>query len=31
MQLPGDGVLRGSLFAIHDLGITGVPEPRFAA
>ncbi len=30
-RFPGDGVLRGSLFAIHDLGITGVPEPRFAA
>ena len=29
-RFPGDGVLRGSLFAIHDLGITGVPEPRFA-
>lgn len=30
-RFPGDGVLRGSLFAIYDLGITGVPEPRFAA
>jgi len=30
-RFPGDGVLRGSLFAIHDLGITGVPEPRFGA
>ena len=29
-RFPGDGVLRGSLFAIHDLGIRGVPEPRFA-
>jgi len=29
-RFPGDGVLRGSLFAIHDLGIKGVPEPRFA-
>ena len=29
-RFPGDGVLRGSLFAIYDLGITGVPEPRFA-
>jgi sugar lactone lactonase YvrE len=29
-RFPGDGVLRGSLFAITDLGITGVPEPRFA-
>ena len=28
-RFPGDGVLRGSLFAIYDLGITGVPEPRF--
>ncbi len=30
-RFPGDGVLRGSLFAIHDLGLRGVPEPRFAA
>jgi len=29
-RFPGDGVLRGSLFAIHDLGIRGVPEGRFA-
>jgi L-arabinonolactonase len=29
-RFPGDGVLRGSLFAIHDLGVRGVPEPRFA-
>lgn len=29
-RFPGDGVRRGSLFAIHDLGIKGVPEPRFA-
>ncbi len=28
-RFPGDGVLRGSLFAIYDLGITGLPEPRF--
>jgi L-arabinonolactonase len=28
-RFPGDGVLRGSLFAIHDLGIKGRPEPRF--
>jgi sugar lactone lactonase YvrE len=28
---PGDGVLRGSLFAIHGLGIQGLPEPRFGA
>ncbi len=29
-RFPGDGVLRGSVFAIHDLGVCGVPEPRFA-
>ena len=29
-RFPGDGVLRGSLFAIHELGVRGVPEPRFA-
>src|SRR5271170_4946632 len=29
-RFPGDGPLRGSLFAIHDLGVRGVPEPRFA-
>mgnify|MGYP001046783198 FL=1 len=29
-RFPGDPVLRGSLFAIHGLGIRGVPEPRFA-
>ncbi len=29
-RFPGDGVQRGSLFAIHDLGIKGIPEPRFA-
>jgi sugar lactone lactonase YvrE len=28
-RFPGDGVQRGSLFAIHDLGVRGVPEPRF--
>ena len=28
-RFPDDGVLRGSLFAIYDLGIKGVPEPRF--
>lgn len=28
-RFPGDGVLRGSLFAISGLGVTGVPEPRF--
>ena len=30
-RLPGDGPLRGSLFAIHDFGIRGLPELRFAA
>jgi sugar lactone lactonase YvrE len=30
-RFPGDGVLRGSLFAIYELGIKGVPEPRFGA
>lgn len=30
-RFPGDGVLRGSLFAIHDLGIRGLPEMRFGA
>jgi sugar lactone lactonase YvrE len=29
-RFPGDGQLRGSLFAIRGLGIRGVPEPRFA-
>lgn len=29
-RFPGDGVLRGALFAITGLGIRGVPEPRFA-
>lgn len=29
-RFPGDGVLRGSLFAIRGLGIQGMPEPRFA-
>jgi L-arabinonolactonase len=28
-RFPGDGVLRGSLFAITGLGIKGVAEPRF--
>lgn len=27
---PGDGVLRGALFAITGLGVRGIPEPRFA-
>jgi len=30
-RFPGDGALRGSLFAIRDLGIKGVPKPRFGA
>ena len=30
-RFPGDGPLRGSLFAIYDMGIKGVPEPRFGA
>ncbi|KQT53745.1 calcium-binding protein [Aureimonas sp. Leaf454] len=30
-RFPDDGVQRGSLFAIHDLDIKGVPEPRFGA
>jgi L-arabinonolactonase len=29
-RFPDDGQLRGSLFAISDLGVTGVPEQRFA-
>lgn len=29
-RFPSDGVQRGSLFAIHGLGVRGVPEPRFA-
>jgi L-arabinonolactonase len=29
-RFPGDGVLRGSLFAIRELGVKGVPESRFA-
>jgi L-arabinonolactonase len=28
-RFPGDGQLRGSLFAIHGLGVKGVEEPRF--
>jgi len=28
-RFPGDGVLRGSLFAIRGLGVRGLPEPRF--
>ena len=30
-RFPGDGVMRGSLFAIHGLGIRGIAEPRFGA
>ncbi len=30
-RFPGDGVLRGSVFALHGLGVRGVPEPRFGA
>ncbi len=30
-RFPGDGPLRGSVFAITGLGIKGVPEPRFGA
>lgn len=30
-RFPGDGVQRGSLFAITGLGVTGVPEPRFGS
>ena len=26
----GDRAIDGALFAIHDLGVTGLPEPRFA-
>ena len=29
-RFPGDGQLRGSLFAIYDLGVRGVAESRFA-
>ena len=29
-RFPPDEVLRGSVFVIHGLGITGLPEPRFA-
>jgi L-arabinonolactonase len=30
-RFPGDGVQRGSLFAITGLGVTGIPEPRFGS
>ena len=29
-RFPSDGILRGSLFAVYNLGVRGVPEPRFA-
>ena len=29
-RFPDDPQQRGSLFAIHDLGLRGLPEPRFA-
>lgn len=29
-RFPDDGPLRGSVFAIHDLGVRGLPEIRFA-
>jgi L-arabinonolactonase len=29
-RFSGDGVQRGSLFAIHGLRVRGVPEQRFA-
>lgn len=29
-RFPEDGILRGSVFAIHGLGTRGIPEPRFA-
>ncbi len=29
-RFPADPALRGSLFAIHDLGFRGIPEMRFA-
>lgn len=29
-RFPADPALRGALFAIHDLGVHGLPEPRFA-
>ncbi|MBO9356710.1 SMP-30/gluconolactonase/LRE family protein [Bordetella petrii] len=28
-RFPGDGVARGSLFAVHGLGVRGLPEHRF--
>ncbi|QKC98349.1 SMP-30/gluconolactonase/LRE family protein [Mesorhizobium sp. NZP2298] len=29
-HLPADGAARGSVFAVHGLGVTGLPEHRFA-
>ena len=29
-RFPADPALRGALFALHDLGVRGVPETRFA-
>ncbi len=29
-RFPADPALRGALFAIHGLGLRGIPEPRFA-
>lgn len=29
-RFPDDGVMRGALFAVYDLGVRGVPERRFA-
>ena len=26
----GDRPIDGALFAVHELGVTGLPEPRFA-
>lgn len=30
-RFPGDGPLRGSVFAITGLGVHGIPEPRFGS
>lgn len=30
-RFPDDGQLRGSLFAVHGLGVQGIAEPRFGA
>lgn len=30
-RFPGDGPLRGSVFAITGLGVQGIPEPRFGS